>query len=217
MVGLDTAPDDKLWFSYNHIHILCQNAAPKILSEFDPDLMIAIGGGGFIPARILRTFLKRPGSKNIPIQAIGLSLYEDLPATEGPNAAPEQPGTEVIRTQWLDFSTLGAQKLLGKNILIVDEIDDTRTTLHYAITELKKDIEKQLQQNPAAATKPTNFAVFVVHNKVKQKNAVLPQDVKYFAAQEIPDRWSEYPWEQKDINEATSKADALASASALTN
>lgn len=41
---------------------------------------LAIGGGGFIPARIIRSFLKVGETKrNIPIQAIGLSLYEALP------------------------------------------------------------------------------------------------------------------------------------------
>lgn len=53
-------------------------------SEADPpapDLFIAIGGGGFIPARILRSFCKttQDGKKrNIPIQAVGLTLYESL-------------------------------------------------------------------------------------------------------------------------------------------
>ena len=44
-----------------------------------------------------RTFLKHPESKkNIPIHAIGLSLYESLPGTTA-----EQIGAEVVRTQWL--------------------------------------------------------------------------------------------------------------------
>ena len=108
---------------------MCQESARRILDEFNPNVMIAIGGGGFVPARILRTFLKRHGSKNIPIVAIGLSLYEDTPQRQG----PEEPGVEVIRTQWLDFSTIGGQDLIGKKILIVDEVDDTRTVFppHY--------------------------------------------------------------------------------------
>ena len=44
-----------------------------------------------------RTFLKHDATKkNIPIVAIGLSLYESLPDT-----TVEQIGEEVIRTQWL--------------------------------------------------------------------------------------------------------------------
>lgn len=96
-----------------------------------PDLFIAIGGGGFIPARILRTFCKttEDGKKrNIPIQAVGLTLYESL------GGIAEAIGTEVVRVQWLDFSTLGNKLthgggLLGRKILVVDEVDDTRTTL----------------------------------------------------------------------------------------
>jgi hypothetical protein len=36
------------------IHKLCQKSAPHILDAFKPNLMIAIGGGGYVPARILR-------------------------------------------------------------------------------------------------------------------------------------------------------------------
>ena len=46
---------EKMYISYNNIHQLCQEIAPKI-KEFKPDLIIAIGGGGFIPARMLRSF-----------------------------------------------------------------------------------------------------------------------------------------------------------------
>ena len=38
----------------SQVHKLCQASAEKILSEFHPSLMIAIGGGGYVPARILR-------------------------------------------------------------------------------------------------------------------------------------------------------------------
>jgi uncharacterized protein len=104
---------------------MCQTSAARILDEFNPNVMIAIGGGGFVPARILRTFLKRPGSKNIPIVAIGLSLYEDI----GQSGPEEEAGVEIVRTQWLDFSTIGVQDLIGKKVLIVDEVDDTRTVV----------------------------------------------------------------------------------------
>lgn len=36
------------------VHKLCQASAEKILNDFKPNLMIAIGGGGYVPARILR-------------------------------------------------------------------------------------------------------------------------------------------------------------------
>ena len=120
--------------------------------------MIAIGGGGYVPARILRSFLKRPGSPNIPIQAIGLSLYETLS-----NSDPvEAPGTKVTRTQWLDLSSLEMSNLIGKNILIVDEVDDTRTTLEYAVRELEKDVEAAAKKM-GREEKLAKFSIFVLH------------------------------------------------------
>lgn len=106
----------------------------------------------------IRSFLKRAGEPNIPIQAIGLSLYEDL----GRGDAEEVPGTKVTRTQWLDLSSLEMANLIGKNILIVDEVDDTRTTLEYAVRELQKDVE-QAQKQLGREGEKTNFFVFVLH------------------------------------------------------
>lgn len=141
------------------VHNLCKESAEKLLNEFQPQLMIAIGGGGYIPARILRSFLKQPGSPNIPIQAIGLSLYEQL----GEDPDVETPGTKVTRTQWLDLTSLGhMQNLVGKRILIVDEVDDTRTTLEYAVRELQKDVETARQKMEGDQPE-TQFSVFVLH------------------------------------------------------
>jgi hypoxanthine phosphoribosyltransferase len=152
---------------------MCQEASQSILATLQPQLIIAIGGGGYVPARILRSFLKVPGTANIPIQAIGLSLYETLPETqktktaiaaaaEDNGAAPETIGTQVTRTQWLDLSALGEmENLVGKRVLIVDEVDDTRTTLEYAVRELEKDVEAARQR--VGGGEPTKFSIFVLH------------------------------------------------------
>ncbi|KIW99964.1 uncharacterized protein Z518_10892 [Rhinocladiella mackenziei CBS 650.93] len=190
---------EKVYVTYNEIHKLCQTSASKILNDYQPNLMIAIGGGGFVPARILRSFLKRPGAPNIPIQAIGLSLYEQLTGSD----PVEAPGTKVTRTQWLDLSSLEMSNLIGKNVLIVDEVDDTRTTLEYAVRELEKDVEAARQQQGRA--EKTKFSIFVLHNKHKDKKGHLPEDMvnenRYFAAITVPDVWICYPWEATDIDE----------------
>lgn len=191
----------KLYVTYNDVHKLCQESAPKILSDFQPQLMIAIGGGGYVPARILRSFIKAPGSPNIPIQAIGLSLYEQLSA----DSVEEAPGTKVTRTQWLDLSSLGEMSnLLGKRILIVDEVDDTRTTLEYAVKELEKDVEAASIKAGYEGPK-TEFQIFVLHNKNKTKKGTLPHEMletgKYMAARTVEDVWICYPWEAADIEE----------------
>lgn len=198
-----------------------------IREKFRPNLIIAIGGGGYVPARILRyacvnllqgktmahelshndrSFLKKSGSPNIPIQAIGLSLYEQLPSDLG--NAVEQPGTKVTRTQWLDLSSLQMKSLIGKNILIVDEVDDTRTTLEYAVRELQKDVEIAAKDSDPDAK--TNFYIFVLHNKDKPKRGRLPDDFmdegRYLAAMSTEDVWICYPWEAKNISKHDRKA-----------
>ncbi|CAL8581325.1 hypoxanthine-guanine phosphoribosyltransferase [Xanthoria parietina] len=193
---------EKVYVTYNEVHKLCQASADRILNDFTPNLMIAIGGGGYVPARILRSFLKRPAAPNIPIQAIGLSLYEQLPSSN-PSNPVETPGTKVTRTQWLDLSSLEMVNLVGKNVLIVDEVDDTRTTLEYAVKELQKDV--QAAADKLGSGEKTQFSVFVLHNKDKTKKGHLPQDMmddeRYLAARTVLDVWICYPWEATDIDE----------------
>ncbi|KAF9078088.1 phosphoribosyltransferase-like protein [Rhodocollybia butyracea] len=185
--------------TYNHIHKIIQKCTPRIAAEFNPDLMVAIGGGGFFPARVMRTFLRETGrNKTLQIQAIGLSLYEPIDGV-----SEQKIGEQVVRTQWL--GTEAGKMLLGKSVLIVDEVDDTRKTLSYALTELKNDIEAELLTRPEADREAlraaTRFGIFVVHNKNKPKLAELPEGTAYYAGEEVDDVWLDYPWESTDIEE----------------
>lgn len=108
---------DKYYISYNRIHQLIQQSAATIAqSGFKPDFILAIGGGGFIPARILRTFLK------VPIHTVSINFYEG-----------DQAGSTPVTTQWLDESRVDIN---NKKILVVDEVDDTRATLNYCLQQL---------------------------------------------------------------------------------
>lgn len=108
----------------------------------------------------------------------------------------------ITRTQWLDLSSLSMSNLIGKNILIVDEVDDTRTTLDYAVRELQKDVE-EAQRATGREGETTTFSIFVLHNKEKEKKGSLPDEVmrRYKAARTVGDVWICYPWEAGDIEE----------------
>ena len=106
---------DKIKYSYYEIHQLCMNNGQKLKREFKPDVILAIGGGGLIPSRILSNSL------NVPIYVVSLSTYDE-----------ENNAIDVPRViQWMDFS-----ELKNKKILIVDEVDDTRKTLEFVINKL---------------------------------------------------------------------------------
>ncbi|KAK9767214.1 hypoxanthine-guanine phosphoribosyltransferase [Basidiobolus ranarum] len=192
----------KTHISYNQIHSSIKASVPEIL-KFDPELIVAIGGGGFIPARILRTFLKQPNKKNIHIQAIGLSLYEEIEELTNTEGETEP---QVQKTQWLDFQGAACPLLAGRRILIVDEVDDTRQTLSFAVRELMKDIEQQKLDHPELNDKETKIGIFVIHNKLKPKKRDLPEYImndSYFAAENVEDKWIVYPWDALDIEEHT--------------
>ena len=78
----------KRYFSYNEIHRTVADLAKEILaSGFDPDVTVAIGTGGFIPARILKTYLKKP------ILTVGVKLYND---------DNQMGGDGPKKVQWID-------------------------------------------------------------------------------------------------------------------
>ena len=160
---------ERYYFSYADIHrTVCRMAQAVAASGFETDVMVAIGTGGFIPARILRTYL------NKPILTVGISYYD----------ADNRP-TKLPRTiQWIDEVE---QRLSGKRILLVDEVDDSRVTLEYCLRELLRHA-------------PREIAVAVLHNKDKPKGGRLPAEVRhYFVGEELADRWICYPWDALDI------------------
>jgi hypoxanthine phosphoribosyltransferase len=161
--------DGKYYVSYARIHETVRGMADEICaSPFVPDLIVAIGSGGFIPARILRTFLEKP------ILTVGIAYYD----------AENRPSKTPRTIQWIDEVE---QKLRGRRILLVDEVDDSRVTLEYCLRELLRH-------------EPAEIAVAVLHNKRKEKRGAIPQQIRrYWAGEELEDRWICYPWDARDI------------------
>ncbi len=111
----------KLFVQYAEVHKLVAKIARDIaVSAWEPDLIVAIASGGFIPARILKTYLKKD------IYVVGLRRYFD-------NALSIPV---PLKVQWIDEVE---RKLSGKKVLLVDEVDDTRITLAYCVNELAKN------------------------------------------------------------------------------
>lgn len=160
----------KVWYSYDDIHQTVKKIADQVLqSGVKYDAMIAIGGGGFIPARMLRCYL------GMPIYAVSTAYY--LSEAEAGTA------DEIRKVQWLDPIP---EELRGKNILVVDEVDDSRVTMEFVLNELKKDGFTQI-----------GFAV--LHNKLKPKTGKMPEGIAYFCGFETGDWWINYPWDAEDI------------------
>ncbi|HLW21928.1 MAG TPA: phosphoribosyltransferase [Sphaerochaetaceae bacterium] len=118
--------DNKYYVGYATIHKLVKSLADRLTaSDYDPDVIVAIGSGGFIPARIVKTYINRP------IYAVGISYY-GIDQTH--NSHPQ-------KIQWIDETQ---QQLRGKKVLLIDEVDDTRATLSYCIRELLKNEPEEI-------------------------------------------------------------------------
>lgn len=162
----------KIWYTYDDIHRVIKSLAEKIqASGVKYDAMIAIGGGGFIPARILRCFL------DIPIYAVTTAYYDS--EYEGKTTE------EVKKVQWLDPVP---DVLAGKNVLVVDEVDDSRVTLEFVLKELAKEDFGTI-------------GVAVLHEKIKNKVGQLPEGMPYFSGITVEDWWINYPWDAEELDE----------------
>lgn len=157
------------YLSYEEIHQTLEKIAHGIQeSDFEPTCMVAIGGGGFIPARILRTYL------DLPIYTVGLSFYDSHQKRMG----------LPTKVQWIDEVE---KKLTGQRVLLVDEVDDTRTTLAYCLNELYRH-------------EPESIGVAVLHHKRKEKAAAFPEAMShFFVGETMEDDWLCYPWDATDI------------------
>ena len=144
--------------TYENIKNLIKNKL-ELVEEFKPTCILAIGSGGLIPSKILKSFL------NLPIYVITISAYEGQQLKEN---------VEII--QWI------TKNLSNERVLIVDDIDDTRTTLQFCLNKLK--LENNLNV----------YKIFVIHNKIKKKVISIDID-NYIACETIEDIWINYPWE----------------------
>jgi hypoxanthine phosphoribosyltransferase len=140
---------EKLFVTYEDIHNHCAKLARDIQADgWEPEVIVAIASGGFIPARILKTFLK----KNIYV--VGLQRYDDDHAVR---AVP-------LKIQWIDEVE---KKLAGKRVLLVDEVDDTRVTLAFCLKELFRHKPSEIRvavlhqkRKPKEASYPEGVKVY---------------------------------------------------------
>ncbi len=162
--------DGEYYFTYTQMHRLVRKVASQIEEDqFDPDFMIAIGTGGFIPARILKIYMDKK------VLTVGLSYYDD----------DNNPKPTLIKIQWLENDQ---EKIRGKKILLVDEVNDSGLTLEYTLQELLK-------------CDPKEIAVLVLHDKKKEKKGMIPGAIKrYYVGEITGSGWIHYPWEAEDID-----------------
>jgi hypoxanthine phosphoribosyltransferase len=103
--------------SWDEIYEMCLDLASMIkASGFEPDLIVGIARGGWVPARLLSDFLDNPN-----ITSIKVEFYLDIGKTKN----------EPTITQDIQVS------VNGKKILLVDDVADTGKSLMLVKNHLK--------------------------------------------------------------------------------
>lgn len=157
---------EKLYYRYEQMHDLCRNSSNKLINDFNPEVILAIGGGGLIPARMLRS------SIDVPIYVVSLSAYDEN----------DNPINEPRIVQWMDF-----ENIRNKRILIVDEVDDTRKTLKYLVNKLVND--EQINRGNLGIFVLQNK----LKDKEIELNEL---EIGYYnSGENVEDIWIVYPWE----------------------
>jgi hypoxanthine phosphoribosyltransferase len=156
----------KMDTSYKYVHDSMMCIGQRIIDSGDiPDIILAIGGGGLIPARMLRTII------NKPIIVLTINYYDDN------NMIREKP--RII--QWIQD-----KEIEGKKVLVVDEINDTGKTLHYVLNKL-------FCYNPIKIDLAVVYDK--TKDKMYPDDYFDKNNITYYCNNKIPDIWVVFEWD----------------------
>jgi uncharacterized protein len=121
----------KIRYSYDQIHELVKTMAQNISKAgHEIDFIVSIATGGWIPARILRTFLPHSAKLPLPLFSIGIVNYD----------SKDKLLSETLIVQELPANL----EVKGKKILLVDEVADSGGTFVKAVEYLQSKEPKTL-------------------------------------------------------------------------
>ena len=152
---------EKIKYTYEQLtNLILQNVEKLHKEKFD--CIVAIASGGLFPSVLVKNVLK------IPMYTVTVSSYTD------------EKRYDIKPLQWID------NNFENQKVLIVDEIDDTGSTLTYTVDRLRKD------------NNANDLSVFVIHNRIGEKCDNYITGIPYYQCEKIyTNNWISYPW--KDI------------------
>ncbi len=157
----------KVIYSYDQIHELVKKMAVEIIEKnCEIDIIISIATGGWIPARILRTFLPNSSTTGLPMPlfSIGLINYN----------SKDQLLHETLILQELPAKL----ELTGKNVLLVDEVADSGGTFVKAEEYILSKNPQKLYTGVLHLKSQSRFKPDFVGEHAGNNWIVYPWDVK---------------------------------------
>lgn len=106
---------NNLVVSYDDIKNLVEVIFDKINNIYKPDIIIGVGTGGWLPAKLLNNYF------NVEIDSINLRSYE---------------GKERGEIKCSNLNNLNLDYLKNKKILVIDDVNDSGSTLKHILEML---------------------------------------------------------------------------------
>ena len=168
---------ETMYLSDNDIKTFVHNIIRQMAKdEFRPDYIVGLTRGGLVPAVMISHYLE------VPMETLKVSLRD---------------GGECVSNLWMaedafGYKDGGSDAALRKNILIVDDINDTGATINHILTDWPSGC---LPDSPAwndVWNNNVKFAVLV-------NNITSTSTVNYFGTEinkTEKDVWVTFPWEE---------------------
>jgi xanthine phosphoribosyltransferase len=164
----------KLFLTWHDVERQTQEILRQInLDRWRPDYVVGLTRGGLVPANLISQYLE------CPMETLKVSLRD---------------GGEPESNLWMAEDAFGDNESGGKNILIVDDINDTGATLNY----IKQDWQSGCFSNDERWINDVwgnNVRVAVLYDNESSKSEL---NIDYSAVtinKAEEDSWIVFPWE----------------------
>lgn len=177
---------EKIYYDYTHIHDMVNDISFQMYKDsWRPDYIVGLTRGGLVPAVIMSNTL------GIPMHTLKVSLRDNVDTESNGWMAEDAFG--YIPSDMREGITKRSDATYKKNILILDDINDTGATLDWIIQDWQGGCLSQDKDWEYVWGNNVRFAVLIDNLSSK-----FSRQVDYSAKtvnKAERDVWIVYPWE----------------------
>tara|TARA_Y200000002_G_C22654051_1_gene652655 strand:+ start:967 stop:1524 length:558 start_codon:yes stop_codon:yes gene_type:complete len=176
---------NKHFYSWNDIENMCLTITNQMYKErWLPDYIVGITRGGNVPATIISNML------NVPCETLKVSLRDDSKLESNTwmsaDAFGSNTGDKVKGSRW--------DPALRKNILIVDDINDTGATFNWIVNDWQQSCFPN-EEGPWNTVWGKNVKFAVLTDNLASKFEMCVNYCCHNINKNEKDVWLVYPWE----------------------